>query len=106
MSECIFCKLIAKTIPTRVVYEDDQIFVFNDLRPKADVHLLVIPKTHITSTLELDSSHSSLIGNMMVLANQLALEHGLDKGYKIQINTGVNGGQEVMHLHIHVVGNR
>ena len=106
MSDCIFCKLIDKTIPTKVVYEDEQVFVFNDLHPKAEVHLLIIPKQHIVSTLELNSSHRDLIGNMMVLANKLALEHGLHKGYKIQINTGVNGGQEVMHLHIHVVGNR
>lgn len=106
MDSCIFCKLVNKSIPTKIVYEDDEIFVFNDLSPKAEIHLLIIPKQHLESTLELKSEHQALMGKMLVLANQLAIEHGLNQGYKIQINTGKNGGQEVPHLHIHVVGNR
>lgn len=106
MNDCIFCKLISKQIPTTVVYEDDEVFVFNDLHPKAEVHLLIIPKKHINSMLELTDSDQALIGKMMIIANQQAKKHGLGNGYKTQINTGVNGGQEVMHLHIHIVGNR
>lgn len=106
MNDCIFCKLISKQIPTTVVYEDDDVFVFNDLHPKAEVHLLIIPKKHIPSMLQLTSDDQELIGKMMIIANQQAKKHGLVNGYKTQINTGVNGGQEVMHLHIHVVGNR
>lgn len=106
MSDCLFCKLANGTIPTKVVYQDEDIFVFNDINPKAEVHLLIIPKRHIISMLELQDSDQALIGKMMITANKLAVEHGLNKGYKTQINTGVNGGQEVFHLHIHIVGNR
>ena len=106
MSDCIFCKLINKTIPTQVVYEDEQIFVFNDISPKADVHLLLIPKRHISSMLELQTNDHDLMGHLLVSANRLACEHGLQKGYKVQINTGIKGGQEVFHLHLHVLGNK
>ena len=105
MPTCLFCKLIAKSIPTKIIYEDDEILVFNDIYPKAEVHLLIIPKLHLTSMLELKNEHHALIGKMMLLANQLAIEHGLAKGYKLQINTGLNGGQEIFHLHIHLFGN-
>ena len=106
MNNCIFCKLVRKEIPTKVVYEDDDVFVFNDISPKAEVHLLIIPKVHIESMLHLTTEHSALMGKIMILANNLALEYGLDRGYKTQINTGLKGGQEVFHLHVHVVGNR
>lgn len=106
MSDCIFCKLINKSIPTKIVYEDDDIFVFNDISPKAEVHLLIIPKEHIESMLQLEDKHQALIGKMMLKANELALEYGLTAGYKTQINTGLKGGQEVFHLHIHIFGNR
>ena len=100
MNDCIFCKLIRKEIPTKVI------FVFNDINPKAEVHLLIIPKLHIESMLQLTEDHLSLMGKIMVLANKLALEHGLHGGYKTQINTGIKGEQEVFHLHVHLVGNR
>ena len=106
MTDCIFCKLINKTLPTNVVYEDEEIFVFNDISPKAEVHLLIIPKEHIESMLQIKDRHQALLGKMMLLINKLALEQGLAKGYKVQINTGINGGQEVFHLHMHLVGNR
>lgn len=106
MNDCIFCKLIRKEIPTKVIFEDDDVFVFNDINPKAEVHLLIIPKLHIESMLQLTEDHLSLMGKIMVLANKLALEHGLHGGYKTQINTGIKGGQEVFHLHVHLVGNR
>lgn len=106
MNDCLFCKLVNKTIPTKIVYEDDEVFVFNDLYPKAAVHLLIIPKQHIESMLHLEDKDQSLMGKIMLLANKLALEHGLSKGYKLQVNTGINGGQEIFHLHVHVYGNR
>jgi len=106
MENCIFCKLIDGSIPTKIVYQDEDVFVFNDINPKAEVHLLIIPKRHIESMLQLTDNDQALMGRMMLIANQLAIEHGLQKGYKTQINTGINGGQEVFHLHIHVVGNR
>lgn len=108
MSECLFCKIIAKTIPSKVIYEDEDILVFHDIKPCAEVHFLLIPKLHITNMLELkkDQSHLSLMGKLMVMANQLAVEQGLHDGYKTLVNTGINGGQEVYHLHVHVFGNK
>ncbi|TXI93956.1 MAG: histidine triad nucleotide-binding protein [Neisseriales bacterium] len=106
MTNCIFCKLVDGSIPTKIVYQDEDIFVFNDINPKAEVHLLIIPKRHIESMLQLTDADEKLMGKMMITANKLALLHGLNKGYKTQINTGLGGGQEVFHLHIHVFGNR
>lgn len=104
MTECIFCKIINKQIPAKIIYEDEQMLAFYDIYPKADIHFLITPKEHIESMLTLEEKHKLLIGSMMVKANQLAVELGLD-GYKVQVNVGVNGGQEVFHLHAHVLGN-
>lgn len=104
-ANCVFCKLIAKSIPAKIVFEDADILAFHDINPKADVHLLLIPKRHITSMLDLEPTDQTLIGKMMVMANVLAKQHGLIAGYKIHVNTGIKGGQEVFHLHIHVFGN-
>ncbi len=106
MNNCLFCKIIEKIITSKLVYEDDEILAFHDINPKADTHILIIPKQHIVSMLEIDESHQKLIGNLMVKTNQIAKELGLNGGYKIQINTGVNGGQEVMHLHLHLLANK
>ncbi len=105
MTSCIFCKISEKSIPAKIIYEDDSMLAFYDVSPKADVHFMLIPKEHITSMLELKLSHQAIMGTMMVKANELARELGLE-GYKVQINTGVKGGQEVFHLHIHVLGNK
>ncbi len=104
MSNCPFCNIISKKIPAKTIYEDDEIIAFNDINPKAEIHFMVIPKLHIDSMLQLDESHIPLIGKMMVLANKIALKQKL-QGYKVHINTGQKGGQEVFHLHIHVFGN-
>ena len=105
MSECIFCKINAKIIPAKTIYEDEDMLAFYDITPKADIHFLLIPKLHIDSMLDLTDNHSVLMGKMMVKANALAVSLGLE-GYKIQINSGAKGGQEVFHLHIHVLGNK
>lgn len=106
MSNCIFCKIIAKEIPSKIIYEDDDLLAFHDINPSADVHFLIIPKVHIESMLHLNDEHQSIMGKIMVTANKLALEQGLQKGYKTLVNTGKNGGQEVFHLHVHVLGNK
>lgn len=106
MSNCIFCKIIAKEIPSKTIYEDEEVFVFHDIKPAAEVHFLIIPKEHIENMLQLEDKHQALMGKIMLLANKLAKEHGLHNGYKTLINTGVNGGQEVYHLHVHVFGNK
>ena len=104
MSDCLFCKIIAGDIPSSKVYEDEQIFVFKDIAPKAAVHLLVIPKIHLVSLDDLNSEHNALIAHMMLKLPVLALEQGLDNGFRTIINTGEGGGQEVAHLHIHLLG--
>lgn len=105
---CIFCKIAAGTIPSRKVYEDDEVYAFHDLHPWAPVHFLMIPKAHIASMAQVGEAHAALLGRMMVLAPKLALEQGCnaypDGGYRILTNTGVEGGQEVHHLHFHVIG--
>jgi histidine triad (HIT) family protein len=106
MSDCLFCKIIAGDIPSEKVYEDDQLFVFKDINPKAAVHLLVIPKMHIKSLDELSSEHKTLIADMMLKLPELARSQGLEDGFRTIINTGPGGGQEVAHLHIHILGGK
>ncbi len=106
MSDCLFCKIIAGDIPSSKVYEDEQIFVFKDINPKAAVHLLVIPKVHIQSLDHLNEEHQSLIAYMMLRLPELARSQGLEDGFRTIINTGPGGGQEVGHLHIHILGGK
>lgn len=104
--DCIFCKIIAGTIPSKKVYEDDQACAIVDIDPKAPVHLLVLPKKHIPSLAETDTADISLLGHLHAVAKQLATEHNLNAGYRTVINTGSNGGQTVAHLHLHLLGGR
>ena len=105
---CIFCKIAQGAIPSRNVYEDDEIFAFHDRTPWAPVHFLMIPKLHIPSMAQVGAEHQELLGRMMILAPRLALEQGCksypEGGFRIVTNTGAEGGQEVHHLHIHVMG--
>ena len=107
-SNCIFCKIIAGQIPSEKVYEDEEIFAFHDIHPWAPVHFLMIPKTHIASLAQVDEAQEGLLGRMMTLAPKLALQEGCNPypngGFRILSNTGVEGGQEVQHLHFHVIG--
>ncbi len=102
--DCIFCKIAAGEIPCQKVYEDDELLAFKDIRPAAPVHLLIIPKLHLPSLIEADASHHALLGRMLTLAPKLAHEQGADNGFRTVINTGRDGGQEVYHLHLHVMG--
>ena len=104
MSDCIFCKIAAGEIPAKLIYQDDEMLAFHDIKPAAPVHFLVIPRTHIASCAELTAGHAPLVGRMLVKASELAREQGLTEGFRTLINTGRNGGQEVYHLHIHVLG--
>jgi len=106
MSNCLFCKIIAGDIPGDIVYQDDKILVFKDINPKADVHLLMIPKTHIESLAEMTSEHNELIAYMMLKLPELAETQGLSGGFRTIINTGAEGGQVVFHLHIHLLGGK
>ncbi len=104
MSDCIFCKIAAGQIPSNKVYEDNDIVAFHDINPIAATHLLLVPKEHIESLAHTSARHVGLLGKMLLLAPQLAAEQGLDNGFRTAINTGKGGGQEVMHLHLHVFG--
>ncbi len=100
----IFSKIIDKEIPTDIVYEDEKCIVINDINPKARVHLLIIPKKPIATLFDLKPEDKDCMGHMMLLLPQLAQTYALD-GFKTQINTGKSGGQEVFHIHIHLLGN-
>ncbi|MDK4688622.1 histidine triad nucleotide-binding protein [Kingella negevensis] len=104
MTDCIFCKIIDKQIPSSVVYEDDEMFCFKDINPAAPVHLLLVPKVHFDSLAHAQPEHETLLGKMMLKVPQIAAERGLTNGFKTLINTGKGGGQEVFHLHIHIMG--
>jgi len=104
MSDCIFCKIINGEIPSDKVYEDDKVFVFRDINPKARVHLLLVPREHVASLNELTPAHDALMAHMLHLLPKLAAEQGLADGFRTIINTGKGGGQEVFHLHIHLLG--
>lgn len=104
MSDCLFCKIVAGEIPSRKVYEDDDVLAFHDINPAAPVHFLVIPKLHVGSLEECESTHQMLLGKLLLLAPKLAKEQGLNGGFKTIINTGKDGGQLVFHLHAHVIG--
>ena len=106
MDDCLFCKIIANEIPSSKVYEDDELFAFKDLYPKADVHILVIPKLHIESLDDLTGGHQNLIAKMMLKLPELARDQGLNDGFRTIINTGPGGGQEVGHLHMHILGGK
>ena len=101
--DCIFCKIIAHEIPAKKIFEDDDVIVFNDIKPIAPVHFLIVPKQHIVSLAECQLSKQILLGKILLLAPKLATELGL-KGFRTMINTGPEGGQEVFHLHVHVFG--
>lgn len=107
-SNCIFCKIAAGQIPAKKVHEDDDILAFHDIQPWAPVHFLLIPKRHIPSMAQVGPEHAALLGRMMALAPRLAMEQGCrpypEGGFRIICNTGGDGGQEVHHLHIHVIG--
>ncbi len=102
-TDCLFCKIINRTIPSTIIYEDDDVIVFNDIKPMAKVHFLIVPKLHIDSLKECEETHQSLLGKMLLLAPKLAAEQGL-QGFKTLINTGREGGQEIFHIHVHVFG--
>ena len=101
---CIFCKIVAGQIPCRKAYEDDELLAFHDINPWAPVHVLVIPKQHIATLAEVGPEHDALLGRMLGLAPRLMRKLGVTGGFRTVINTGPDGGQEVYHLHMHVMG--
>jgi len=104
VSDCIFCKVVEGKIPSSKVYEDDDIFAFKDINPARPVHILVIPKKHITSLATVAPEDTPVLGKMLAKANEIAVAQGSPEGFRVIINTGRIGQQEVPHLHAHIVG--
>ena len=102
----IFQKIINKEIPARIHYEDDLCIAFDDVNPQAPVHILLIPKKEITSHREIEAEDQSLMGHLLLKAKEIALKAGLEKGWRLVVNTGADGGQTVFHIHIHILGGR
>src|SRR3981189_2677434 len=105
--ECLFCKIFAREIPAKEVFRDDEIVAFEDIRPVAPTHVLIIPKEHIPSVHELRPNHNAVLGRMFEVANRIADERRIDRdGYRLVFNKGPQAGQTVYHLHIHLLGGR
>lgn len=107
MEDCLFCKIIKGEIPSTKVYEDDEVLAFNDIEPLAPIHILVVPKKHIASLAHMEDGDEKLVGKIYKVINIIAEEKGFKKeGYRVIVNCGENGGQEVMHLHFHVLAGK
>ena len=105
--DCIFCQIVAGKVPSNILYQDEEVIAFPDINPLAPTHLLIIPKRHIPSLAHLSEAELSLIGHMVDVANQLARKEGIaEKGYRLAINCGEQGGQLVPHLHLHLLGGK
>lgn len=104
--DCIFCKIAKGEIPARLVYEDESVVAFADLNPQAPSHVLIIPREHIASLADTTNEHVALLGHLHRVAAKVARHAGLNDGFRTVINTGADGGQSVLHLHVHLLGGR
>ncbi|MDP3994343.1 MAG: histidine triad nucleotide-binding protein [bacterium] len=107
MENCVFCKIVNGEIPTDFIYQDDEVAAFKDINPKAPVHILIIPKKHISSLNEIEDEDQMLMGNLFLTARRVAYDQKVaDTGYRVSINNGKDAGQEVKHLHMHLIAGR
>jgi len=109
MQKCVFCDIVAGKIPATILYQDDKAIAFRDIHPQAPTHFLVIPKEHVPSVAELSGEHQDLAAHLISVAHEVAKREGLaavERGYRLVINYGREGGQEVPHVHLHVIGGR
>jgi histidine triad (HIT) family protein len=107
MERCIFCRILARQIPAKIVFEDDSVFAVEDINPQSPVHLLVIPRVHMVSLKDATPEQEGLLGHLLAIAARLARERRIESdGYRLVLNTGAFGGQSVFHLHVHVMGGR
>lgn len=103
--DCIFCKIVKKEIPSKILYEDERVIAFEDIKPVAPVHVLIIPKTHIPSVDHLEAKNKELVGELILVAQKIARKQGVaDSGYRLVFNIGKDAGQTVDHLHLHLIG--
>ena len=107
MEDCIFCKIINKEVPSTIVYEDEDVIAFKDIHPVTPVHILVIAKEHISSLVDLKEEDEAVIGKIYTVINKIAKQEGiLDKGFRVIVNCGEDGGQVVKHIHFHLLGGK
>jgi histidine triad (HIT) family protein len=106
MSDCLFCKIIAGEIPSKKVYEDEQVFVFEDIKPAAPTHVLIVPKRHFAGLKEATAEDAEIIGYCNLIAAKLGRERHIEDGYRTVLNVGPRSGQSVFHLHLHLLGGR
>jgi histidine triad (HIT) family protein len=107
MEDCIFCKIINKEIPASIVLEDDKMIAFNDINPQAPIHILLIPKEHFATLNDIPEEKKNILSHLLLKARQIAQEKGIaEKGYRIVLNTERDSGQEVFHIHLHLLGGR
>ena len=103
---CLFCRIIEGSIPSTPVYQDEQCYAFADINPQAPVHVLIVPREHVSSIAHASQEHNSLVGHLHWVAAEIARSKGLTRGYRTVINTGDDGGQTVDHIHVHLLGGR
>jgi histidine triad (HIT) family protein len=106
MSDCLFCKIAAGSIPAKLVSEDDRAIAFRDINPQAPTHVLIVPRKHIASLNDLTDEDAALVGHLHVVARKIAAAEGISEGYRTLFNTGPGAGQTVFHIHLHLVGGR
>ncbi len=107
MEDCIFCKIINKEIPASIVFEDEKMIAFNDINPQAPIHILLIPREHFASLNDIPEEKKNILSHLLLKARQIAQEKGIaEKGYRIVLNTEKDSGQEVFHIHLHLLGGR
>jgi histidine triad (HIT) family protein len=103
---CLFCRIVEGEIPSTPTFEDELVYAFADINPKAPVHILIIPREHISSMIDTDPSKRAILGHLLWAAAEIARSKGLTNGYRVVVNTGEDGGQTVDHLHLHLLGGR
>jgi histidine triad (HIT) family protein len=106
MTDCLFCKIIQGEIPSEKVYEDEDVFAFRDINPRAPEHILVVPKTHISRVENLEDNQAGLAGKLIITAKNIARKRGVRDGYRLVFNNGPHAGQEVEHIHLHLLAGR
>ncbi len=107
MADCIFCEIVNKRMKSDIVHEDDELVAFNDINPQAPVHVLIVPRKHIDSVQDMKQDDTELMSKMVLIAQKIAKKNKIDEdGYRLVVNYGVNGGQTVPHLHLHIMGGR
>jgi histidine triad (HIT) family protein len=107
MMDCLFCKIADKKIPAKIIHEDDLAVAFEDISPQAPVHVLVVPRKHISTALDLKDGDNALVGHLFQVAAKVAREKGIaERGFRLVMNTNAEAGQSVWHMHLHVLGGR